>query len=254
MIPSLFQQDMESLERQHGVDSLARVRKLLSSDPSTSNDERQVAQRTARYVLPGLRTGPWLDIQQYAELNKGCSALQAHHAEIKKEVLARVAKAPLVLYEGYLDKPNPKWRSIYLKKGGVDDETVAADFPVTRMLVEQYFSSQVYALGEVFFSALMPGAHIGAHSDMANFFICLHFGVSVPRECTLRVASETRTFAENEVYLFDHSFEHEAWNRSDEIRINLLFDVWHPDVTPVERKALAFFFRKLRDFMDEESS
>lgn len=253
MILSMFQRGMESLERQYGVDSLARVRKLLSVDASASCTERHVAQRTARYILPGLPTGPWLDIPQYVELNEGCGALQAHHAEIKKEALARVAKAPPDLYDTYLDKPNPKWRSIYLKKGGVDDETLAGDFPVTRMLVERHFRNQLYPLGEVFFSALMPGAHIVTHSDMTNFFICLHFGVSVPQECTLRVANETRTFAENQVYLFDHSFEHEAWNRSGEMRINLLFDVWHPEVTLVEREALAFCFRKLRDLMDEVS-
>ena len=35
---------------------------------------------------------------------------------------------------------------------------------------------------------------------------------------------------------------HEAWNRGTQPRTNLVWDVWHPDLSPLEIEALAFLF------------
>ena len=46
---------------------------------------------------------------------------------------------------------------------------------------------------------------------------------------------------EGEPFVFDDSFEHEAWNKDDNhSRIVLIFDIWHPDLTPKEVKFLTF--------------
>lgn len=42
--------------------------------------------------------------------------------------------------------------------------------------------------------------------------------------------------------IFDDSIEHEAWNRSTEIRIVMLFEIWRPEIEPNERDALARLF------------
>jgi aspartyl/asparaginyl beta-hydroxylase (cupin superfamily) len=39
--------------------------------------------------------------------------------------------------------------------------------------------------------------------------------------------------------LFDDSIEHEAWNRSGEPRIVLIFDVWRPELSERERELIA---------------
>ena len=39
-----------------------------------------------------------------------------------------------------------------------------------------------------------------------------------------------------EVWAFDGSINHEAWNNSADDRIVLIFDVWHPDLTEQERR------------------
>jgi aspartate beta-hydroxylase len=41
------------------------------------------------------------------------------------------------------------------------------------------------------------------------------------------------------VVVFDDTYEHEAWNRSDQIRVVMIFDVWNPHLTPVEQDAIA---------------
>ena len=38
--------------------------------------------------------------------------------------------------------------------------------------------------------------------------------------------------------MFDDTFLHEAWNRSDQTRIVLLMDCWNPHLTSVEKRAV----------------
>lgn len=40
--------------------------------------------------------------------------------------------------------------------------------------------------------------------------------------------------------MFDDSIEHEAWNRhSDQLRVMLIFDIWRPELSAVERDLVA---------------
>jgi aspartate beta-hydroxylase len=44
---------------------------------------------------------------------------------------------------------------------------------------------------------------------------------------------------EGRVVVFDDTYEHEAWNRSRQTRVVLIFDLWNPYLTEVERAALS---------------
>ena len=47
--------------------------------------------------------------------------------------------------------------------------------------------------------------------------------------------------ARDRAIIFDDSFNHEAWNdHPSQSRIALIFDVWHPDLSPREVKFLSF--------------
>jgi len=37
-----------------------------------------------------------------------------------------------------------------------------------------------------------------------------------------------------------NSLAHRSWNDDDRSRITLIFDIWHPETTPKERKFLSF--------------
>ena len=39
--------------------------------------------------------------------------------------------------------------------------------------------------------------------------------------------------------MFDDTIEHEAMNPTDQLRVVFIFDIWHPDLAPVEREAVA---------------
>lgn len=38
--------------------------------------------------------------------------------------------------------------------------------------------------------------------------------------------------------VFDDSFEHEVWHNGTALRLILIVDVWHPDLTADEKKTL----------------
>jgi aspartate beta-hydroxylase len=91
---------------------------------------------------------------------------------------------------------------------------------------------------QAWFSALKPGTHLVAHSGPTNAVLTLHLGLFIPRGCEIRVGRETRTWQEGKCLVLDDSFEHEVWHRGQETRIILLLDVWHPELTAIERSFL----------------
>jgi aspartyl/asparaginyl beta-hydroxylase (cupin superfamily) len=93
-----------------------------------------------------------------------------------------------------------------------------------------------------FFSILKPGAHIPPHTGVTNTRAIIHLPLVVPPGCTFRVGGETRAWQEGEAFAFDDTIEHEAWNRSAETRIVLIFDVWNPHLTEAEQKLLVRYF------------
>jgi len=49
-----------------------------------------------------------------------------------------------------------------------------------------------------------------------------------PDLCAIRVGNETVHWKEGELIIFDDSFDHEAWNKSNKDRIVLMFDIPNP--------------------------
>src|SRR5262249_52297947 len=86
----------------------------------------------------------------------------------------------------------------------------------------------------VMFSALNPGGHIAPHHATYNWTFNIHLGLTIPDNCALRVKDETRRWEEGKCFVFDASFEHEAWNRGDFTRFILLLTTYHPDLTDIE--------------------
>jgi len=98
------------------------------------------------------------------------------------------------------------------------------------------------------FSLLRPGAHIPPHHGFLNTRLICHLPLIVPPECALRVGNETRAWREGELVIFDDTMEHEAWNRSAEVRVVLLFDIWRPELTDAERSLVAAMLESIDGF------
>jgi len=81
------------------------------------------------------------------------------------------------------------------------------------------------------FSILLPHTHVNAHKGYSTIILRNHLPLIVPagNECGLRVENETHRWKKGELVIFDDSFEHEAWNNSNELRAVLMFDVAKPN-------------------------
>jgi len=140
------------------------------------------------------------------------------------------------------------WGAMHLWKDGRRDEAVCARVPLTAAAVEALPLSDLPGrTPTVFFSLLRPGAHLPAHTGVSNVRTIIHLPLIVPPGCTFRVGGETRAWEIGKAWAFDDTIEHEAWNRSDQMRAILIFDVWNPHISPVERDLLRRFYAVAAD-------
>lgn len=92
--------------------------------------------------------------------------------------------------------------------------------PETAALLEQV--PNLYNAG---FSVLGPGTHITPHVGYTDDVLRYHLGLIVPGDCAIRVGDETYAWKEGESMIFDDMVEHEAWNKSDQLRVILILDI-----------------------------
>jgi aspartyl/asparaginyl beta-hydroxylase (cupin superfamily) len=136
------------------------------------------------------------------------------------------------------------WGALHLWKDGLRDDSVCARVPNTAAAVEALPLSDLPGrTPTVFFSLLQPGTHLPAHSGVSNVRAIVHLPLIVPPGCALRVGGETREWEVGRAWVFDDTIEHEAWNRSDQLRAILIFDVWNPYISEAERELLRQFYR-----------
>lgn len=137
---------------------------------------------------------------------------------------------------------NKDWSAIHLYNGGVPNGRILEKFPKTMAVLEQLPLCRTGGRPvEVFFSLLQPGMHIVPHHGTSNARLTVHLPIIVPKggNCLLRAGTETRVMEAGKVFAFDDTFEHEAWNKSDSLRVNLIFEAWNPALTVDEQKELA---------------
>jgi len=104
-----------------------------------------------------------------------------------------------------------------------------------------------------FFSTLMGESTIKAHTGPMNLRLRVHLPLVVPAsasdknkdgnpKCAIRVGPKVHEWKEGEALVLDDSYEHEVWNDTNEPRVLLLVDVWHPDVSMIERERIGKMF------------
>ena len=115
-----------------------------------------------------------------------------------------------------------------------------------------------------FFSTLHAQASIAPHTAPCNLRLRFHLPLVVPKlridadaddesggmgtpQCGMRIAGSQVEWEEGKALVFDDSYEHEVWNRTDEDRVVLLWDVWHPDLDMDERRSIVDMFSAARE-------
>jgi aspartyl/asparaginyl beta-hydroxylase (cupin superfamily) len=98
------------------------------------------------------------------------------------------------------------------------------------------------------FSVLAPQTRIPPHTGSTNVRLLTHLPLILPGKCGFRVGNETREWRMGEAWVFDDTIEHEAWNDSPHTRVILIFDVWNPLLSEVERELASQMLDGLRQF------
>ncbi|AFY73177.1 aspartyl/asparaginyl beta-hydroxylase-like dioxygenase [Synechococcus sp. PCC 7502] len=115
------------------------------------------------------------------------------------------------------------WKTLGLYAFGIKIERNCELCPETTKLIEKIPNLHTAA-----FSSLEAGTHIIPHTGYPEQVLRCHLGLFVPDNCEtrcgIRVGTQTRNWAEGKCLIFDDTFEHEAWNKSDRTRIVLLLD------------------------------
>lgn len=135
---------------------------------------------------------------------------------------------------------NPDWTAIHLLLKGERIEANARHCPRTMALLEELHQPLIEgASPNAMFSLLAPHTLIPPHVGINNARLVCHLPLIVPKGCWFRVGAETRHWKPGEAFVFDDTIEHEASNPSDELRVVFIFDIWHPDLSDLERDAVA---------------
>jgi len=92
-----------------------------------------------------------------------------------------------------------------------------------------------------FFSIFKPGVEVRPHRGPYAGILRYHLGVIIPQgDVGIKVDGVTHRWQEGGSLLFDDSFEHEAWNKTDQLRVILFVDFIRPLPQPLD-----FFNRSL---------
>jgi ornithine lipid ester-linked acyl 2-hydroxylase len=122
------------------------------------------------------------------------------------------------------------WKTFFFYGYGVKMKRNCDYCPKTTQIIEQ-----IPELKTAFFSILMPGKHIPEHRGPYKGVLRCHLSLKVPQakeQCGIRVAQEIRHWESGKCLVFDDSYPHEAWNKTDEIRVVLFLDIVRPTRFP----------------------
>ncbi|XP_074063844.1 aspartyl/asparaginyl beta-hydroxylase isoform X3 [Macrotis lagotis] len=191
------------------------------------------------YNVNGLKAQPWWTAKEtgYTELVK---ILERNWKLIRDEGLAVLDKTKgLFLPEDENLREKGDWSQFTLWQQGRKNENACRGAPKTCALLEKFPETTGCRRGQIKYSVMHPGTHVWPHTGPTNCRLRMHLGLVIPKEgCKIRCAQETRIWEEGKVLIFDDSFEHEVWQDATSLRLIFIVDVWHPELTPQQRRSL----------------
>lgn len=213
-------------------------------------DDDKMVQECHSYV-PGLSIQPFWDTNQF----DWAQHLEKSYDKIRQEFntvtanLSQLQAQGNNIWAGALTEDASSygegWKTLVLMNRGRWDPVNTNLFPETARAIHE----SGVPVTEVFFASMSPHTDIKIHSDFTNFVLTSHLAVDIPysgtNQCRLTVGNETKQWINGRVMVFDTSLLHDAINGSDKTRYILMLRIWHPDLTPTERKALQFTFDAL---------
>lgn len=196
------------------------------------------------YHFPGLTEREFHDRAAFPWLECLEASTDAIAEDLERVMMAeRSELVPYVQYANHIPMNQWKalnnsrnWTAIHLLRRGCSIEANARHCPATMAALSSIPQPFVVGRGpNAMFSLLAPGTAIPPHTGVANTRLVCHLPLVVPDGCWFRVGAETRMWERGKAFVFDDTIEHEAANPSDRLRVVLIADVWHPDLSKTER-------------------
>ena len=235
---------------------LIRVDKALSGYlkewNATPADPRQ---KPKFFYFPGLQDSPYHDpfLQPWAHQLKAtfpqirAEALKVWGEDQKFQNFLELSERGRM--EDYVrgSGAEPSWEAFFFYRHGQRFDANHQRCPETSALLD---SIELCRIGEqapeICFSVLKPGTHLLPHYGVSNVRLVMHLPLIVPENCALNlVDAGEHHWAEGELVMFDDTYQHEAWNRSQSTRIVLLMDCWNPHLTQIERRAVGILIETI---------
>jgi aspartyl/asparaginyl beta-hydroxylase (cupin superfamily) len=197
---------------------------------------------------------PWLD------------PIEAATADIRHEFLQVLSReqgfGPYLTYSD--DQPlnqfgelnnSLRWSAFHLLQNGQRVEANAAQCPLTMQALQHAPQpEQAGRTPSAMFSLLKPHTRIPPHVGVSNVRMVVHLPLIIPGQCGFRVGNDTREWVPGKAWVFDDTIEHEAWNDSDQLRVVLIFDIWHPHLSAAERAMISAMAQGIHAFSDDSGS
>ncbi len=141
------------------------------------------------------------------------------------------------------------WSSIHLIQGGEYRDELLKQCPVLSSVLKELPLPVLSGNApEAFLSVLKPNTAILPHYGLSNIKLTVHLGIDIPSDCAIRVGNDTHTWQQGKLMVFDDSFEHEAWNKSNENRIVFIFEIWHPELNSIEIEGIQAIMKLQNEF------
>jgi aspartate beta-hydroxylase len=123
------------------------------------------------------------------------------------------------------------WRMFIMRAYGIDVSENLSRCPTVESLIKDRPD-----IMSCVFSFLAPGKHIPKHRGPFRGILRFHLMLTMPRTpdgdvaAVLEINGKPYRLSDGDCLLWDDTFPHEVWNRSGEVRIALLLDVWRPEM------------------------
>ena len=188
------------------------------------------------FFLPGVPAKAFYDPYDF----EWTRPLEEAFPVIKKELLALLEEEAQG-FQSYVNEfagVQPGWNTFNFFFFGKKFEENCARCPETTKLLE---ALPRFEKDHIMFSALNPHSAIPPHYGPMNGILRAHLPLIVPEGCYIKVGGEEQQWEEGKVMVFDDSFLHQVWNHSDQLRIVLFLNFWHPCFSEEEIPVLEKF-------------
>lgn len=244
---ALFAAAVQPLIDRFGEAALRRVtaalRIYLGLQPRPADD----GQRPTFLYVPDLDPSPYLGAARFPWYARLQAATEGICNEVRQVLASRQAVQPFLDFsngatpQDYLSAKHGDgaWDAYFFYRHGVAHAENLQRCPVTAAALAHVPLTRIdLHAPEVLFSILAPGTTIKPHYGVSNSRVVTHLPLIVPPECALEVSGIAHHWQVGQLVTFNDTCLHQAWNHSDQLRVVMILDTWHPDLEEAETLAL----------------